>query len=381
MAELGFTETTSLTDEGANANYAWYSEDTTDASGGVTAKFYVYTKNTAGSDKHIYCAVYEDDSANDQPGAMVGDIVTITVPALSPEGWYNTDYVETLAASTSYWVVYVNDGCYNYTKATGTGNSGYFNLGDTTLDDPFDAGAESIRTWESIAYVTYAASGGIALAGGISGASSTNSFLPYIYHYLVNNVVSGAASLNTLLPYIYHYLVNNAVSAVSSLSNFLPYLYHYLVDNIVSGATTLYGNIVITSEQIIHALAGAVNAISSLPSLLPQIFHYLINNTVAAVSSISNTLPYIMHRLLSDTFAAVSSTVGNLETFGEGVLQVLAGAVDAVSSTFGSLQLFGIRLFTAAVDGVSTIIGNLTKTGGSAINKLRIYMKIHRGRF
>lgn len=330
-------------------------------------------------------AYVEYKYSGDQPYIKFWIAASSTTINVSSGAWYwITGQVNRNA--TSYWALYDSTGTqvgstysssaadYNVDRARigmcdihAISSTEYF---DDYVIDSTD-GTFPLLGWES----------GKSLAGGISGASTTSSFLPYIYHYLIDNVVSGAASLGTLLPYLYHYLVNNAISAVSSLSNFLPYLYHYLVNNVVSGATTLYGNIVITSEQIIHALAGAIEAISSLPSLLPEIWHYLINNTVAAVSSIANTLPYITHRLLSDTFAAVSSIVGNIELFGEGVIRVLAGAVDAVSSTFGSLQLFGIRLFTAAVDGVSTIVGNLTNLGGSLVNKLRIYMKIHRGRF
>jgi hypothetical protein len=101
-------------------------------------------------------------------------------------------------------------------------------------------------------------------------------------------------------------------------------------------------------------LAGTVAGVSTTSSLLPYIYHYLVDNVVAGVSSIPTLLPYITHRLLPETVSIVSTVVGDF-------------------------TLWSWRTFTAAVNGVSTLFGNLTKISG-ALNKLRIYMKIHGGR-
>jgi hypothetical protein len=381
MATLGYTTAgASAYNAGGLAIGGAY----TATSSGVINNFHVAVSAIPASPECKFVICRTDDSLDPSGRAVVGQVEGNL--SVSDDCTIELPGSIAISGGTEYFIACFpkNSGAtIKYTSGEGA-EASYYKSGLTYADqftDPVPA-SWSPDSWRWSIWVDYTPSAsGKALAGGISGASSTSSFLPYIYHYLIDNVVAGAASLNTLLPYLYHYLVNNAVSAVSSLSNFLPYLYHYLINNVVSGAATLYGNLTVILAQIIHALAGAVNAISSLPSLLPELWHYLVNNAVSAVSSISTPLPYIMHRLLSDTFAAVSSTVGNIELFGEGVIRVLAGAVNAVSSTFGSLQLFGIRLFTAAVDGVSEIIGNLTNLGGSAINKLKIYMKIHRGRF
>jgi hypothetical protein len=225
-----------------------------------------------------------------------------------------------------------------------------------------------------------AAAGGVAFTGEVASVSSTPSLLPYITHILIDNKVESVSSTPTLLPYIYHYLINNVVAGVSSLPTLLPYIYHYLINNVVAGASSLYGNLTVILAQIIQELAGVVDAISNLPSQLPYIYHYLVDNVIAGVSSIPSILPYISHRLLPDTIEIVSSLVASLDIILGPVYQFFAGTIDGVSSLVGNLERWGLQFFSGAITGISDLFANLIRIPG-ALNKLRIYMKIHRGRF
>jgi hypothetical protein len=168
----------------------------------------------------------------------------------------------------------------------------------------------------------------------IDGQSLLKDTLPEVHHYLVNDVVAGQSSVGNLLPYIYHTLVNSVVAAAGGVSSLLPYIYHTLVNSVTAGVSTLIGNLITLAGGIEWALSGAITGVGELVSRLPYIYHGMVNNVVSGVGTLGDQLGYLYHYLTNNI-----------------------------------------------VSGASTLWGNLTYFTTSVGSRLRIYMRIGKGRF
>ncbi|MFA4972516.1 MAG: hypothetical protein WC683_07865 [bacterium] len=130
------------------------------ATGGNSVTLHCYVNNLGAGDANVYMALYSDDAANNLPANRLAAAVTIVKATGGPAEASGTFEVA-LAANTPYWIVFVTAANLEmYYMATGAGDSGYYNIGSTTLPDDFGDSAASDRTWEYVMWVTYNESGG-----------------------------------------------------------------------------------------------------------------------------------------------------------------------------------------------------------------------------
>jgi hypothetical protein len=86
------------------------SHDSTDASGGTTDLLHAWILNTSGSSQDFKIVIYTDDAGNNRPQSKVGTEITISVPNNASAQSISGAYVQTLSASTKYWLAHVTAG-------------------------------------------------------------------------------------------------------------------------------------------------------------------------------------------------------------------------------------------------------------------------------
>jgi hypothetical protein len=145
--------------------------DTTDGSGGDTAQLHMWVSST-GAAAAIKMCIYSDDSGNDRPEDQQLTEVAIAV-ADGFDGQKDVNYVVTLAASTKYWVAFVQQTTQAepYYDSADANRHCFQSIGAYDLPANWgDSGSNNTTRWSMWADYTSAAAGdevGRLIDGGL----------------------------------------------------------------------------------------------------------------------------------------------------------------------------------------------------------------------
>lgn len=262
-----------------------------------------------------------------------------------------------------------------------------------------DIDGETITSWMIGCDQPSSSGSTYTLTGSITGAS-TLPIMIYLQHELVNDRITGQSTLTDRLPYLYHELVDDDVDASGGGGQILPYIYHELVDDDVDGQS----NLPTVLPELHHYLVDDdIDGTGGLDQTLPETHHYMYDSGIDTSGGAASLLPYLYHTLVNSVTSGISTLIGNLTTLLAGIEWALSGAItgvgglvsrlpylyhelvnDVVAGVGGAGQQLGYLyhlLVNNVVAGASTLWGNLTNLTSSVGSRLRIYMRIGKGRF
>jgi len=137
---------------------------TTDGSGGNTVQLHAWCKNGSGSADEMLMCIYDDDAGNNRPEDQLLAEVAISV-ADAFDGQKDVGYITALAASTKYWVAFMNKSDLRIAEYYDTGSTNAeVHWQRATYDMPANwgnVGTNSNTHWSI--WADYTAGGGISI--------------------------------------------------------------------------------------------------------------------------------------------------------------------------------------------------------------------------